>query len=209
MPVEKLVQKAVEAKADAIALTDINNSSAVPEFAAECIRNNIRPVAGIEFRNGNELQYIGIARNSMGFRELNEFLSQLNFGNHPVPFPAPQFMHSYVIYPLNKQPGRKLFDNERIGIRSSEMNRLITLTADRKMMVLLQPVTFAAAEDISIHKSLRAVDNNILLSHLKPSQCAAEDEFFFTSPSSINGPDSHVILENTRRLMDDCTLDFD
>jgi hypothetical protein len=45
-------------------------------------------------------------------------------------------------------------------------------------LVLLQPVTFAETDDIFIHRSLRAVDNNILLSHLQQWQCAGEDEFF-------------------------------
>src|SRR5450759_1862614 len=88
MSVEQLVQKAVAAEADVIALTDINNSTAIPEFAGECIKNNIRPVAGIEFRNDNELQYIGIARNNLGLWELNEFLSELNLKKESVPFPA-------------------------------------------------------------------------------------------------------------------------
>ena len=68
MSVEQLVQKAMDAGADTIVLTDINNSTAIPEFAGECVKNNIRPVAGIEFRNGNELQYIGIARNNKGLQ---------------------------------------------------------------------------------------------------------------------------------------------
>ena len=59
MSVEQFVQNAVAAGAGAIAMTDINNSTGIPEFAGECTKNNIRPVAGIEFRNGNELQYIG------------------------------------------------------------------------------------------------------------------------------------------------------
>jgi DNA polymerase III alpha subunit len=79
MSVEELVQKAVSAGAEAVALTDIDNSTAIPEFAGECLKNSIRPVAGIEFRNYNELQYNGIARNNKGLRELNEFLSKLNF----------------------------------------------------------------------------------------------------------------------------------
>src|SRR4030042_3276649 len=91
MSVEELVQKAVTAGAETVVLTDINNSTAIPEFAGECLKNNIRPLAGIEFRNGNELQYIGIARNNNGHRELNEFLSKLNFEKAEVPFPAPAF----------------------------------------------------------------------------------------------------------------------
>ena len=180
MSVEQLVQKALAAGTDTIALTDINNSTAVPEFAGECSKNNIRPIAGIEFRNDNELQYIGIARNNRGLQELNEFLSDLNFNKSSVPFPAPQFAESYVIYSLKKIPDRKLFYNERIGIRPHELNSLLTLipSLNRNSMVILQPVTFAGTDDLFIHRSLRAVDNNILLSHLKPAQCAAENEFF-------------------------------
>jgi DNA polymerase-3 subunit alpha len=102
MSVEQLVQKALAAGTDTIVLTDINNSTAIPEFAGECIKNNIRPIAGIEFRNDNEFQYIGIARNNNGLRELNEFLSDLNFNKISLPFPAPQFSESYIIYSLKK-----------------------------------------------------------------------------------------------------------
>jgi DNA-directed DNA polymerase III PolC len=212
MSVEQLVQNAAAAGADAIALTDIDNSTGIPEFAGECSKSGIRPVGGIEFRNGNELQYIGIARNNNGMRELNEFLSNHNFDKTPVEFPAPAFSDAYIIYPMKKIPERKLFDNERTGIKISELNRLLTMTGSvsRDAMVLLLPVTFAGPDDIFIHKSLRAVDNNILLSHLKPSQCAAEDEFF--KPQSLMKAisDSHPwLVQNTNRLLEGCSLDFD
>jgi len=212
MSVELLVQRALAAEADTIVLTDINNSTAIPEFAGECIKNNIRPVAGIEFRNGNELQYIAVARNNNGLRELNEFLSDLNFNKSLVPFPAPQFSESYTVYSLKKIPDRKLYDNERIGIMVKELNRLITLPAsiDRNMMVLLQPVTFADYNDIFTHKNLRAVDNNILLSHLKPSQCAGEEEMFKTAAENKENLKDHQWLTiNTQKLIDDCSLHFD
>jgi error-prone DNA polymerase len=212
MSVEQLVQKARAAGNDTIVLTDINNSTGIPEFAGECSKNSIKPVAGIEFRNENELQYIGIARNNQGLMELNSFLSDLNFRNTPVPFPAPQFRDSYIIYALKKVPARKLFDNERIGIKPHEMNRLITMNSsfNRNSMVILQPVTFSDKDDIFIHRSLRAVDNNILLSHLKPWQCAGEDEFF--REASLDEKISREypwLTGNTRKLMDDCNLQFD
>jgi DNA polymerase-3 subunit alpha len=212
MSVEQLVQKAVATRTDAIVLTDINNSTAIPEFAGECTRNNIRPVAGIEFRNDNELQYIGIARNNKGLRELNEFLSKHNFEKTPIPFPAPRFSESYIIYSLKKLPDRQLFDNERTGIQQEEINRLLTLPSSikRNSMVILQPVTFAADEDIFIHKSLRAVDNNILLSHLQSCQCAGENEFFHT-PENIQKTYAEYpeIISNTHKLLEDCSLLFD
>jgi DNA polymerase-3 subunit alpha len=212
MSVEQLVQNALAAGAETIVLTDINNSTAIPEFAGECSKNNLRPVAGIEFRNDNELQYIGIARNNKGLMELNDFLSKLNSDKEPVPFPAPHFSESYVIYSLSKMPDRKLSDNERIGIRRNEMNRLLTLSSsiDINMMVLLQPVTFAENDDIFIHKSLRAVDNNILLSHLKPWQCAGENEFFRSAADNESSmKDFQWLTDNTQKLLNDCSLQFD
>jgi len=212
MSVEQLVKNAVSAGAGSIAMTDINNSTGIPEFAGECVKNSIKPVAGIEFRNDNELQYIGIARNNNGLRELNEFLSKHNFEKTPLPFPAPRFSEAYTLYTLKKKPDRKLFDNERVGIKPGEINRLVSLpeSIERNSMVLMQPVTFASNDEIFIHKSLRAVDNNILLSHLKPSQCAGEDEFFKTPGYQEYLTDEHQwIVRNTKKLIDDCSLDFD
>jgi DNA-directed DNA polymerase III PolC len=212
MSVEQLVQNALNAGTDVIVLTDINNSTAIPEFAGECTGNNLRPVAGIEFRNDNELQYIGIARNNKGLQELNEFLSDINFNKTPIPFPAPQFTESYIIYSLKKIPARNLFDNERIGIRPAEINSLLTMNSalNRNIMVILCPVTFAGTDDIFIHKSLRAVDNNILLSHLQPWQCAGEDELF-RKPAEIERTfrDHKWLVNNTKKLIDDCSLQFD
>jgi len=212
MSVELLVQKALDAEVDTIVLTDINNSTGIPEFAGECVKKNVRPVAGIEFRHGNDFQYIGIARNNKGLQELNQFLSDLNFNKLPLPFPAPQFSESYIIYSLKKRPSRKLFGNERIGIKPHELNSLLTMTAslNRDSMVLLQPVTFAEKDDIFIHRSLRAVDNNILLSHLTQSQCAGEDEFFKTSAETERISKEYPwLINNTKKLLDDCTLEFD
>lgn len=211
MTVEQLVRNAVTAHAETIVLTDINNSTGIPEFFSECLKNNIRPVAGIEFRNNNILQYIGIARNNDGFRELNEFLSNLNINKQPVPFPAPGFSNAYVIYPLKKMPERKLLENERVGIKPSETTKLLTLSScDKKSMVLLLPVTFNTPGDIQVHKSLRAIDNNILLSHLKPWQHAGEDEFFM-NPLQIKHIESGYpwIIENTHKLLNDCKIEFD
>lgn len=212
MSVEQLVQNAVAAEADTIALTDINNSTAMPEFVAECNKHNIKPVTGIEFRNGNDLLYIGIATNNRGIRELNEFLTRNNINGVNAEYPAPQFNDSYVVYAMGRIPDRKLYDNEFIGIRPGEVNSLLTMQSGIKKnrMVILHPVTFSSAEDIFIHKSLRAVDNNILLSHLRPYQCAGEDEIFrernLFSKVFSGYPE---IIENTSRLIDGCNISPD
>jgi DNA polymerase-3 subunit alpha len=212
MSVEQLVQKAVAAEADTIALTDINNSTGMPEFVVECNKHSIKPVTGIEFRSGNELLYIGIAQNNSGIRELNEFLTSHNINGTPAEFPPPQFDNSYVIYSLNKIPDRKFYDNEFIGIKPREINGLLTLPAQikRNRMVVLHPVTFSCTEDTFIHKNLRAVDNNILLSHLRPHQYAGDDELFrerkFFAEAFSEYPE---IPGNTEKLLKDCNISPD
>lgn len=212
MSVEQLVQRAAAAGEECIAMTDINNSTGIPEFAGECIKKGIKPLAGIEFRNENDLLYIGIARNNEGLKELNEFLSAHNLEKAPLPFPAPEFSNACTIYPLSGIPARPLLGNERIGIKPAEINSLMTTrnSAARNSMVLLQPVTFDSEDDIFVHKSLRAVDNNILLSHLKPSQCAGADEFIMPpEKKEYLHREYKWLMNNTEKLMDDCSLNFD
>ena len=55
------------------------------EFVVECQRKGVRPVVGVEFRNSNELLYVALARNNLGFAELNQFLTQHNFSKLPYP----------------------------------------------------------------------------------------------------------------------------
>lgn len=212
MSVEQLVEKATECGAEVLVLTDINNSTGMFEFAVECMKRNIKPVAGIEFRKCNELLYIGIARNNEGFRELNEFLSEHNAEGTEIDFPAPLFSHAYVIYPFERYPERPLAENEFIGVRPSEAGKLINLPPAlvNSKMVVLNTVTFAGEDDFFIHRNLRAIDNNILLSHLKPWQCAKEDEYFRTADEINNRFRLFPgITRTTQKLIDDCGFSAD
>ena len=59
------------------------------DFISECGLNDIRPIAGMEFRDeNNRLLYIAIARNNEGFREINEFLTRHNLEKTPLPAPC-------------------------------------------------------------------------------------------------------------------------
>lgn len=213
MPVRKLIQEALSVNAEAIALTDINNTTAMPEFVRECRKAGIRPAAGIEFRNREGLMYITLARNNDGFRELNEFLSEHNISGTPLPFPAPRFRQCYVIYSLALYPKRNLFDNERIGIRTNEAGRLFSL---QKMLqsgslVILHPVTLSATgRDGVVHRCLRAVDNNTLLSRLPASQLCAGNEHI--SPEKLVAAHFNAysrIVPDTYSMLADCSVDFD
>jgi DNA-directed DNA polymerase III PolC len=230
LSVERLSELAAAAGVQRLVLTDINNTTGVPDFVRECRSRGITPAAGIEFRDGNRLLYIGIARNNEGFRELNEFLTHHNFTSEPMPPRPPSFPNAYVIYPAGgsmngstiatgNAAGRThsivtptmLHDNEYLGIRPSVSGRLVTATKkELSKYVILQPVTIETTADYPVHRSLRAVDNNILLSRLEPGMTASPDEMIVPTHELVRPFEMWPqVADNTRRLLDDCSLEID
>ena len=209
--IDALVEEAAKRKVETMALTDINNSSGMIDFVKACKAQNIKPIGGMEFRDGDKLLFTGIALNNQGFRELNEYMSAINLKEKDLQVLAPDFKHVKVIYPFGKTQGRKLSENEFIGIKPTQVHKLIALAkTDLKKMVIQQPVTFADDKTFYLHKNLRAIDHNILLSHLKPEMHASADEHFL-SPGSFQETFRQYpqILKNTQKLLDECEIDFD
>ncbi len=210
--VERLVAMARESGAASLALTDINNTTATADFISECRRAGIRPVAGVDFRNNNAPLYIGIARNSEGFRELNELLTRHNRGNVPLPFPAPPLSECYIIYRMDRIPERRLFDNEFIGVSCHETWKIHRLKSDNiyRRMVILHTVTLAEPNDLPVHKQLRAIDNNCLSDRISIESCAGKSHIFIPERELARRfSDFPEIADNTRRLIDDCTADLE
>ncbi len=212
LSIEDLIATARSMGINTLALTDINNSTGIPYFAKDCEKAGIKPVAGIEFRQGDRLLYTGIARNDEGLRELNEFLSHHNITKTPLPFPAPDFNEAYIIYSMDNYPGQKLKENERINITPFEVNRLLSRIKqlDRHKLVGFQNVSYKDKEGWDIHRNLRAIDNNTLLDHLKPEQLAGESEYFIESSKlkDIYSNYPHII-ENSNKLLNGCSISFD
>ena len=213
LSLERLVGKAKSLGLEALGLTDINNSTGVLDFVRLCKEAGIRPLAGIEFRDGDTLLYTGLAMNTEGFRELNEFLSRHNLEGAPLPLRPPEFQNAYVIYPFESFNGHKLTDNERIGIRPEHINRLVTsrFSAYRGKLVVRHPVTLEnGGESFMLHRNLRAIDHNTLITKLQTNQTALKHERFFPV-ERISNPfrDYPDILENTEKMMAACQIDFD
>ena len=212
MSVETMVEQAVKQGQSSLVLTDINNSTGIMDFVRICRQQGIQPLAGIEFRDGNRLLYTGIARNNEGFRELNEFLSACNISKEPLPESPPPFRHVYIIFPFGRKGPSRLLDNEYTGIRPAEVRRLPSSPyRDRYAKLLVyQPVTFGAKDDYLVHKHLRAIDNNTLLSKINGEHMAMEDEHFMPADRLLKPFESHrQIIRNTENLLGDCHIDFD
>ena len=193
----------------ALALTDINNSTGIMDFVATCKENGIKPIAGIEFRRGDQLLYTGLAKSNEGFRELNEFLTHHTLRNIPLPDMVPEFNDVAVVYPLQSAVGSGQL---AIGIRPSDVNPII-LSRHRHLlnrMVIMAPVTVADEPTWELHQNLRAIDHNILLSRLEAHQLASPGEVMQSIDELLEPFQEYPeIIRNTEKLIEACSIDFD
>ena len=211
IPITGLIQLAKENGVTQMALTDINASAGVFDFVKCCLENGIKPLVGIEFRSDQKFLYIALAKNTDGFAEICTYLSFYNLAKEKVPSCAPEFKNVFVIYTLDTAP-KKLRDFEFIGIRKSDLTQLIQPKWHHLIykMVILQSVTIRDEKEFNLHKILRAVDLNILLSMLKKNDFCDENEKMVTQEESVESYKNFPpLLENTKAIFDACTFDFD
>ncbi len=216
---KQLVSLAVQNGTDRMALTDINNSTAMPEFVRLCRKHGIAPVAGMEFRQDNQLLYVVLARNEDGFQHINTFRSRHNITGTRLPQRFPVCEHTFAIYPSGKDnkvaeaiAGSGWHPNEYAGIRAGDLHRLYAspLRHHPGRLVVLHPVSFENTAGYALHLHLCAVRHNILLSRLKPQHSG--------TPGDVMLPVQHLkqqyaafphIINNTEKLLEACHIDFD
>ena len=198
-----------------LVLTDINNTSAALNFVRKAPEYNVKPILGIDFRNGVNPCFVGIAKNNEGYLELNNFLSRHLHEKKEIPVAAPKFEHAYVVYPFEKvvENNMSIFtENEFIGISISDLRRLpfSKILNLKDKLVVQQPVTFRNKGDFNAHRLLRAIDNNCLLSKLDKTEEGSEEEKMFPIQNlAMVFSEYPFILENTERLMNACSISFD
>jgi len=211
IPLPELIEQAIINQVTAMALTDINTVTGIYEFIKACKDMGIKPLVGMEFRQADKLHYIGLARNSQGLGEMNRFLTQHNFDGTPLPLSAPDFKNVTIIYPIENVP-EVLKTYEYVGIRPEQ---LLSLYHDQwslllHKMVVLQPVTFRTKKEFNLHKVLRAIDKNVILSLLTEDDYCKTTEFMQPQHLLIEKyKDYPQILTNTQEVIETCNFTFD
>ncbi len=209
MPIPDLVERAAALGYRTLPLTDINTTMGAADFVFECQKKGVRPVVGAEFRNGNELLYVALAKNNQGFAELNRFLTQHNLTKQPYPESAPEWDDVFVIYPFGKRKPAQLKANEFLGVRFSQLTKMFACESFEKL-VAMQPVTFAEEADFELHRCMRAVDENVLISRLEPSSCAGPDEIFLpVERLKATFALYPQLIENAERILEQCEINLD
>ncbi|KAA9356885.1 MULTISPECIES: DNA polymerase III subunit alpha [Larkinella] len=210
---EDLVNQAVAMGITTLALTDINNVSGIFEFVKFCRMAGIQPVVGVEFRNHNELVYVCLARNTAGFAEINQHLSNWLVASKDFPIRAPSFQHAVVIYPLHRlNHFTDLAEHEFVGIPAAGIPQLYRYRQKLKphQVVVLQPMSYADKTGFSLHRLLRCIAHNCLLSKLAEYETVLENEYIL-SPRQLETAFQSwpQIITNTRALLNSCSFGFD
>lgn len=181
---------------------------------------------GIEFRIENDFLYIALAKNNAGFEAINRFLSYHNREEKPFPVRAPELEETFIIYAYGTIEPNQLKENEFIGVKK---HQLVSYAADplreeyMHKFVLHHPVTFLPPlrqldektkkekitwRDFNIHRLLRSIANNTLLSKLPEHHQASKEEYMLPeeelAKQFISFPE---LRQNSQQLLNQCSIE--
>jgi DNA polymerase-3 subunit alpha len=214
--IEELISWAVHGRYKSFVLTDINTTAGTLEFIRQCQKSSIKAIVGIDFRNGTDQQFVGIAQNNDGFQRLNEYLSFYLHNDLKIP-PQIAIENCFVIYPLDKRPDRELEDYEYIGVRPDQINqvRFTRKQLNRDKLVAFSTFTFYSGidridEEFEMHQVLRAIDLNTLVSKLVANDSGSKADVFLTKKELIDTyVDLPQCIENLTHIAANSSIHFD
>ena len=209
--IQELVLQAKASNVTALALTDINTVTGIYDFTKECLKAGIKPLVGMEFRSGNKLLYITLAKKQSGIGEMCRLLTQHNCDGLELPLIAPNFKEVVTIYPTCNVPNQ-LKKNEYIGIRPEELNLLIRPEWKPLLnqLVILQPVTVSNKTEHNLHRILRAIEENVILSKLTEDDFCRPDEMLKPLEDILEVYKNYPqMVDNTVEIMASCHFEFD
>ncbi len=194
-------------------LTDINNTSACLDFVRLSRKHEIKPILGVDFRDGAKQQFIMIAKSNVGFENINNYLSTfLHDSNLKIPDVAPDLEDAFVIYPYVHGKTYTLNTHSFVGVRPENLNKLkfSEWHTKRDSLVILQTVTFKNKKGFNTHRLLRAIANNTLLSKLPKTEEGLETDVMLSvkllKDTYVDYPE---LIANTERILDNSHIDFD
>jgi DNA polymerase-3 subunit alpha len=212
LSVDELFTEVSQKGYSSFVLSDINNTSAIIDSLRFSKEYGIKAIPGIDFRNGIQQKYVGIAMNNAGFKELNDHLSQHLHSKTKFNEEAPHFNNVYVIYPFKSYTGKILLENEFIGISAKELRSFPFSKAKhyKHKLVALQPVTFIQKKHFNAHRLLRAIDENTILSKLSPEQQTTNDEVIPPLNELYYYFDDYEdAVKNTEHILKVCKVDLE
>lgn len=194
-----------------IALTDINNTSACLDFIRLSQEYNVRPVIGVDFRVGVDQAFVALAKNRHGFEQINRMLTA--YLHKEIAFPCADRLEEdvFIIYPFEKCPKRPLLPNEYLGVSANHIKKISFLDQQHfDKWVWLHPVSFQSKKHFNLHRLLRAIDLNTLLSKLPKSEEGKISDTFLT-PQQVKYlyENYSIMMHRSDALLAQCEVSFE
>lgn len=212
---KELLATAQESGVSELVLTDINSTSGSLNFVRLAPQYDIRPILGIDFRNGARQLFIGIAKDNEGFQELNTYLSYHLHKKEELPDRAPHFKDTFTVYPFHSGFNLTLRENEFLGIRPEDIFKLPRTKWINHLdkLVILQTVSFQRGGinkiHFNMHRLLRAIDNNTLLSKLTKDEEGDPKDIMYPLGELFEFYKEYPqIIVNTKTLLEQCSIEF-
>ncbi|MCB0820854.1 MAG: PHP domain-containing protein, partial [Bacteroidetes bacterium] len=211
LSIENLLDTFIDLDFSSVVLTDINTTSGCLDFVRIAKERGLKPVIGVEFRKDFVWLYSVLAADNSGFEAINRLLSSHLTDGVELPDEVPEIGNVFVVYPPAGLPQRSLHENEFIGLSPSDLKRTGVFSSfSRSKAILFHRAAFTGKQGYNIHRLLRSVDRNTLLSKLLPEHCASHDECFISQKELIAAfatyPD---LISRTFQILDKCHVDFE
>jgi DNA polymerase-3 subunit alpha len=210
MSIERLIEWAQHYHIKTLVLTDINSTAGSLEFVRQAQKLNIRPILGVDFRNGAKQQFIAIAKNNEGFQSINRFLSLHLHDSLAIPASTTEISNSYIIYPQENIPARPLSDDEYIAVKPHQVTHIRFLSKLPKEKLIACPTyTLPQMEDFELHCVLRAIDLNTLVSKLSDADTAYKGDIFLSKGQLVTCYEElPEAFSNLKEVIGNCQIDF-
>tara|TARA_B100000941_G_scaffold215955_1_gene158950 strand:+ start:432 stop:3407 length:2976 start_codon:yes stop_codon:yes gene_type:complete len=197
---------------DTVALTDINGIWGFIRFVQHCGDKGIKPIAGVNLIKDNQ-EVLILVENQYGYENLCRIISKVHSDkNQKISDILKEYNFGLFVLAYDESILRilncfisntHLFVELRPGIDELSMSKL-----SKKLgleMVVTGDVYFKSEIDHQSHMILQAIDQNITLDQLNPSQNKSKQHWFRDEKQIVQMfPNSLDGINNSRYLSDRC-----
>ena len=232
IPVEKIIEKAVEYSLPAIALTDTNAMYGLIKFYKTALEYNIKPILGTYINEpessplslvrrgaGGKVAYaVFLAKNFDGYSDVCRIITSRKLKKDFSLFSLLQEYHTNLfIISGSAQLLRSIpsYDNifvELIDTESHQKNSLLLyeLAQNRKLKYIISnPVYFSNPEDYILHKVVKAVHHRDTFENIQ-NEYLVDKEFYFKHPDDFLKYHHKIpeAFKNIDYIVENCNVDL-
>jgi DNA polymerase III alpha subunit len=220
IPVEQLVNRAVELGLTSLAITDTNAMNGVIQFVKIAEENKIKPIIGTLIDEpGNKSNYILLlAKNNKGYSDVCKIITSRKLND------------DFTLLSILKNKWRNLFiitqsiellkdvnPSENIFIelittnneKAENRKRYDFAETNNFKCVATNPIYFLRKHDYHLHKTVTAIRLNSTLKNIEEDELVDKD-FYFKDPTLINKEWKTLqdVLDQSNKIADECNVNL-